>query len=74
MTRNLVLMLAIGTTCAWAQRGADWMTSGFDAQRSHWVRNDGKISVASMSKPGFELVWKAKVANGARGLETSTPH
>ncbi|MCC6589751.1 MAG: PQQ-binding-like beta-propeller repeat protein [Bryobacterales bacterium] len=73
MTRNLVLKLAIGATCAWAQRGADWMTSGFDAQRSHWVRNDGKISAATMSKPGFELVWKAKLTNGARGLETSTP-
>ena len=49
------------------------MTSGFDAQRSFWVRNDGKISTQSMSKPGFELVWKVKPANAARQLNTLMP-
>ena len=36
---------------AFAQRGGnDWMTIGNDAQRSNWVRSDGKISVASINK------------------------
>jgi hypothetical protein len=36
------------------------MTSGNDAQRSSWVRADGKISVAAMQKPGFQFLWKMK--------------
>ncbi len=49
------------------------MTVGNDVQRSHWQRNDGKINVASMSKPGFELVWKLKPKNQARGLNNLQP-
>ena len=52
-----------------AQRGSnDWMTTGSDAQRTSWVRNDPKISLASMSKPGFELAWKTKFENAPRQL------
>ena len=59
---------------AFAQRGGnDWMTISNDAQRSNWVRSDGKISVASMSKPGFEVVWKLKPQNGVRQLNSLTP-
>src|SRR4051794_38454026 len=53
-------------TAAYAQRGVgDWTTSGFDAQRSHWVRNDAKISLESLRKPGFELVWKHNLDTGS---------
>lgn len=34
------------------------MTIGHDAQRSSWVRMDAKIAPETMSKPGFELIWK----------------
>ncbi len=68
------LLLSLTAFTAFAQRGGgDWMTSGFDAQRSFWVRNDGKISTQSMSKPGFELVWKVKPTNAARQLNTLMP-
>ena len=61
-----ILLAAFPAVCALlsqsvaqAQRGVgDWTTGGFDAQRSHWVRNDAKISVESMRKPGFALDWK----------------
>lgn len=57
-----------------AQRGgADWMTIGNDAQRSYWMRGDGKISVESLKKPGFEVVWKFKIKNDARALSSITP-
>lgn len=49
----------LSQSAAYAQRGVgDWTTGGFDAQRSHWVRNDAKISLESLRKPGFELDWK----------------
>lgn len=69
----LPLLLALTAGSALAQRGGgDWMTSGFDAQRSFWVRNDGKISRDSLAKPGFELVWKVKPANTPRQLNSLT--
>ncbi|MCI0389727.1 MAG: hypothetical protein MOB07_13325 [Acidobacteria bacterium] len=62
-----------------AQRGgADWMTSNGDAQRSSWIRGDAKISKESMQqkpgqKPGFQFMWKLKLNNKARQLNSLTP-
>ncbi|MGH9661943.1 MAG: hypothetical protein ACRD96_25570, partial [Bryobacteraceae bacterium] len=51
----------MATSQLWAQRGGgDWMTLGYDAQRSSWVRSDAKISAETMAKPGFQLVWEVK--------------
>jgi hypothetical protein len=59
---------------AHAQRGVgDWTTGGFDAQRSHWVRNDAKISVDSMRKPGFALDWKLNLSEMAGKQGAVTP-
>lgn len=45
-----------------AQRGGgDWMVVGNDAQRSNWLRFDGKISLDSMTQPGFAFLWKYKL-------------
>lgn len=56
------------------QRGGnDWMTTGFDVHRSHWVRFDGKISEQTMRKTGFELVWKFVPKNTPRGVQALTP-
>jgi outer membrane protein assembly factor BamB len=74
--RSAVLLgVSLTTTlnALYAQRGGDWMTVGNDAQRSSWVRNDAKISPATMRKPGFELVWKVKLKNEARQLDSLTP-
>jgi outer membrane protein assembly factor BamB len=46
----------------------EWGTSGGDAHRSYSVAVDPKISVASLSKPGFALFWKMKLNNEARQL------
>src|SRR5262249_4575165 len=60
----LVSLMLLGT--AYGQRGAgDWMTSGGDPQRSGWIRTDVKISAKNMAAPGFGLVWKVKVGDGA---------
>ncbi len=56
-----------------AQRGGDWMTLGSDVQRSYWVRGDAKISVETMRKPGFQLIWKIKLKNKPRQLNSLTP-
>ena len=76
MTKRAVCsgVAALGCAFVWtgglrAQfgRGAgDWMTAGIDAQRSSWIRTDGKISSAALQKPGFELLWKMKLDGGAK--------
>ncbi len=48
--------------------GSQWPTALADAQRTSWVRADDKISVAALSKPGFEQQWKVKLDNQPRGV------
>ena len=58
----------LATTHAQVGRGgSEWLTARGDAQRTSWIRSDALISVASMSKPGFELQWKKKLDNASRG-------
>lgn len=59
-----------GTTPAWAQ---EWTTSGYDAQRSSWVRTDTKISPAGMQKPGFQFLWKLQVTDESTQAHAATP-
>jgi len=76
------LIVCIAFLVAWtceakAQRGIDWMTSNGDAQRSAWVRADAKISKESLQdpkrKPGFQLLWKLKLDNKPRQLNSLAP-
>jgi outer membrane protein assembly factor BamB len=76
------LIVCIACLVAWtgdakAQRGVDWMTSNGDAQRSAWVRADAKISKESIQdpkrKPGFQLLWKLKLDNKPRQLNSLAP-
>jgi hypothetical protein len=67
-----VVLVAAGLagTLTFAQPGrggSQWLTSFADAQRTSWVRADDKISVDTMSKGGFDLQWKVKLDNAARG-------
>jgi outer membrane protein assembly factor BamB len=58
-------------------RGAvEWTTSGFDAQRSGWIRTDPRISVAAMQKPGefgpFKFLWKLKLEHEPKAATALT--
>jgi hypothetical protein len=76
------LIVCFACLVAWtgdakAQRGVDWMTSNGDAQRSAWVRTDAKISKDSLQdpkrKPGFQFLWKLRLNNKTRQLNSLTP-
>ena len=63
------VLLAAATLHGQVGRGTtEWLTAGADAQRTFWIRTDPKISVASMSQPGFERQWSAKLDNKSRGI------
>jgi outer membrane protein assembly factor BamB len=63
----------LGNANAQGRGGADWMTGNGDAQRSAWVRTDAKISPATMQKPGFKFLWKLKLNNQPRQLNSLLP-
>jgi outer membrane protein assembly factor BamB len=72
LTISLILVSPAG-----AQRGGqEWLTSNADAQRSSWIRVDSKISRESMqktgSKLGFQFLWKMKLDNGTKQLNSLT--
>jgi outer membrane protein assembly factor BamB len=52
--------------------GPNWTTTGGDAQRTSWVKTDPRISKESVQKPGFQLLWKSKLENQPRHLESLT--
>ena len=67
--------LWIGTGLAQG-RPSDWMTSNGDAQRSAWIRADAKISKESIEKKGqegFQFLWKLKLKNTPRQLNSLMP-
>ena len=45
--------------------GSEWTTSGYDAQRTGSIKNDPRISVQTLQKPGdfgaFKFLWKLKL-------------
>ena len=64
--------LCLGVAHAQFGRGTpEWGTVGGDAHRSSAVQADPKISVASLSKPGFALFWKMKLNNDAQAAQRS---
>ncbi len=58
---------AIASTLLLAQGrgGAEWTTSGYDAQRTAAIKTDPRISVQTLQKPGefgaFKFLWKLKL-------------
>jgi hypothetical protein len=75
MTRQRLIFAAAGAAVAGSltfaqpgRGGSQWLTAFADAQRTSWVRTDDKISVATLSKAGFDQQWKAHLDNQPRGL------
>jgi hypothetical protein len=67
-------LLAGGLSFAQVGRGgSQWLAPLADAQRTSWVRSDDKLSVESLTKPGFELQWRAALGNKPRGVHGLGP-
>jgi outer membrane protein assembly factor BamB len=68
-----IAMAFIRMVNANAQGRSEWVTNNGDAQRSSWIRSDPKISRESLQKPGFQFLWKLKLNNNPRQLNSLTP-
>jgi len=71
---SALVIVAIGATihAQVGRGGSEWLTARGDAQRTSWIRTDPKISVESMSSPGFDLQWTAKLDTRARQVNGLT--
>jgi outer membrane protein assembly factor BamB len=71
----LSIVLVVAATrgaVAQGRGGSNWTTVSGDAQRTSWVKTDPRISRESFQKPGFQLLWKSKLDNQPRQLESLT--
>src|SRR5262245_6825121 len=74
MKRFFWAALMMGAGIAYGQfgrGGAEWMTDGADAQRSHWIPADAQTSPSTVS--GFQFLWKVKLNNESVQLNSLTP-
>lgn len=70
---SVVAVIVLSSACALAQRGGgSWPTIGNDAQRTAWNRTDAKISADAIQKSGFRFLWKLKLDNQTRQLNSLT--
>jgi PQQ-like domain len=57
--------------------GAEWTTSGYDAQRTASIKADPRISVQTLQKPGefgaFKFLWKLKLEYDPKAATALTP-
>ena len=72
---SAALLLALSGVQGHAQgRGSgEWTTSGFDAQRSGWLRADARLTKEAVQKGEFAFLWKMKFENARRQLNSLTP-
>ncbi|HLG99863.1 MAG TPA: hypothetical protein VKX49_26375 [Bryobacteraceae bacterium] len=73
LRRFIVVVAVFNLYGQLGRREAEWMTAGADAQRSHWIPADARISRQSLAKPGFQFLWKVKLATQPAGLTPSMP-
>lgn len=68
--------LLAGAAAVQAQLGrreSEWMTNGGDAQRSHWIPADARISRESLESAGFQFLWKVKLGNAGAQPQSLAP-
>ncbi|MFN0107483.1 MAG: hypothetical protein ACKVZH_01410 [Blastocatellia bacterium] len=77
-TKTIILSGIFCLVCAvtaQAQRGNnDWVTENADAQRTATIKTDAKINKDSVTNPkSFQFLWKVKLKNQPRQLNSLTP-
>src|SRR4029453_11714913 len=53
--------------------GGEGTTSGFDAQRTGWLRADARLTKEAVQRGEFAFLWKMKIENTSRQLNSLTP-
>jgi hypothetical protein len=71
---SVTLLLALSGVEGHAQGrgGGEWTTSGFDAQRSAWLRAEARLTKDAVQKGEFAFLWRMKIENASRQLNSLT--
>src|SRR5205823_11192119 len=68
----IVTIGSIALLHAQGRGGGEWTTSGYDAQRTAWLRGDARLTKNAVQKGEFQFLWKAKFDNQPRQLNSLT--
>jgi outer membrane protein assembly factor BamB len=71
MKTNETLILLFSISLCASLASASWLTFGADPQRSGWAKEETDISPTSVK--GLQLLWKLKLDNQPKGLNSLTP-
>jgi PQQ-like domain len=70
---GMLVSASVALLHAQGRGGAEWTTSGFDAQRSGWLRGDARLTKEAVQKGEFAFLWSMKIENTSRQLNSLTP-
>src|SRR6476646_1104020 len=69
---GMLVSASVAFLHAQGRGGAEWTTSGFDAQRSSWLRGDARLTKDAVQKGEFAYLWSMKLENASRQLNSLT--
>jgi hypothetical protein len=72
VTAAVALLTGIVSLGAQGRGAPEWTTSGFNAQRTAWVRSDARLTKEAVQKGEFQFLWKMKFDNTNRQLNSLT--
>ncbi len=58
---GVLVAASVVTIYAQGRGTVEWTTSGFDAQRSGWLRSDARLTKDAVQKGEFAFLWKMKI-------------
>ena len=77
-SKRLIVAVVMASVCgaaiveAQGRGGGEWTTSQGDAQRSSWVRTDVRLTRDAVQKGELKFLWKMKLDNDTRQLNSLT--
>ena len=69
---GVLVAASVVTLYAQGRGSVEWTTSGFDAQRSGWLRSDARLTKDAVQKGEFAFLWRMKIENINRQLNSLT--
>jgi hypothetical protein len=70
---GILVSASVALLHAQGRGGGEWTTSGFDAQRTGWLRADARLTKDAVQKGEFAFLWSMKIENASRQLNSLTP-
>ena len=70
---GMLVSASVALLHAQGRGGPEWTTSGFDAQRSGWLRADARLTKDAVQKGEFVFLWSMQIENASRQLNSLTP-